>query len=112
MQSHVDRDAERALPSEFWPRLKGRAGRAMAGDLSGIAGGLPDELPLAEWRYKTLSIVERPEDEQKILRISVGGGVPGADISYCVFRGDRTQCAYLLETAAAALRAGPMSDPE
>jgi hypothetical protein len=80
--------------------------------MSGIAGGLPDESVLAEWRYKTLSIVERPEDEQKIVRISVGGGVPGADISYCVFRGDRTQCAHLLETAAAALRAGPLGDPE
>jgi hypothetical protein len=73
-----------------------------------ITAGAPGEPILAEWRYKTLSIVERPEDEQKILRISVGGGVPGADISYCVFRGDRTQCAYLLESAAAALRAGPL----
>lgn len=112
MQSHVDRDAESVLPPHFWSRLKGRADRAMRGDMSGIAGGLPDESVLAEWRYKTLSIVERPEDEQKIVRISVGGGVPGADISYCVFRGDRTQCAHLLETAAAALRAGPLGDPE
>jgi hypothetical protein len=104
MQSHNDQDA---LPANFWNRLETRAERMMAKGESQITAGAPGEPVLKEWRHRTMCIVQRPDDEQNILRISVGGGVVGADISYCVFRGDRTQCANLLEQAAVALREGP-----
>lgn len=105
MQSHSDEDA--VLPSDFWNRLERRADRMMAEGGAEITAGAPGEPVLNEWRHRTLHIVQRPNDEQNILRISAGGGVVGADIGYCVFRGDRTQCANLLEQAAVALREGP-----
>jgi hypothetical protein len=48
------------------------------------------------------------DDEQGILRISVGGllGGPldGVDANYLVFRGDPAKCLWMLERAAHALR--------
>lgn len=108
MQTHPDYDAERITP--FLDRLKIRADDAMAKGNSQITTGEPGEKPIDEWKHGKIHVTKMPEDEQGILRMSVGGGTEGLvrklDINYCVFRGDRTQCAYMLEQAAKALREG------
>lgn len=110
MESHLDRDYVRPTETpidEFMGRLGARAADALKTSASVITAGAPGEKALAEWEYGRVQIRQLPEDEQRILRISLGGGIAQAEIDYCVFRGDRTRCAYLLELAAEALRAGP-----
>lgn len=51
--------------------------------------------------------VRRPDDEQGILRISVGGGVQTVDVNYCVYRGDLAKCLHLLRMAICALEECP-----
>lgn len=105
MESHCDRDS--ALPADFWTKLGERAGTMVQNRQSEITAGKRGEPVLAEWKCGDLHVVQRPADEQEILRISIGGGISLAHIDYCVFRGDRTRCACLLEEAAKALRDGP-----
>ena len=102
MQTH--QDGEHGF---FWDRLKERAAQGERDRTAEITMGKPGERALSEWPHGQLQIRQMPEDEQGILRISVGGGIHYAHIDYCVFRGDRTRCAYLLEEAAKALRRGP-----
>lgn len=96
MQSHDEGD--------FMDRLRGRA-KAMAGaKVCEITAGKEGEPVLDEWQFGRLYVVQRPDDEQGVLRISVGGGVASQDIDYCVIRGNPSECAFLLETAAKAIR--------
>lgn len=78
--------------------------------MSVVAAGSPGEPILAEWDRGRIHVVKRPDDEQGILRISVGGGIERVKLDYCVFRSDRTACAFLLEQAALALRETPEQD--
>ena len=100
MQTHSDFDFDFDL-------LKERAKKAMEDGCGEITAGAPGERPLGQWKYGRLLVTKRPDDEQGILRISTGGGISGEDLDYCVFRGDRTKCAILLEMAAKALREIP-----
>ena len=104
MQTHEDRD----VPDPFLGRLKERADECMKHQMADITAGTPGEEIVDEWRHGRLTVTHRPDDEQGILRISIGGGAQLAkyDGDYCVFRGNRTACAYLLEQAAKALREG------
>ena len=101
MQTHDDRD--------FWERLEERARKTVLEAASKITTGTPDEPVLAAWEAYGIYVERRPDDEQGILRVSVGGGVSlelKKNIDYCVFRGDPTRCAHMLEQAALALRQG------
>lgn len=102
MESHQDDDSLQLDP-KFWPRLQRRAEGMKEYGLSQITGGKPDEPVLDQWQHGVMHIIQRPDDEQGILRISIGGGVKGADLDYCVFRGKRQQCLDLLRAAVRAL---------
>ena len=100
MQTHEDSDV---FDHEQWNRLMERARKGQRESTAEITAGKPGEPELDKWRAECgMNIVQRPDDEQGILRVSVGG--KPAVIDYCVFRGDRAKCAELLERAAAALR--------
>lgn len=112
MQTHDDRDfrvSDFSRPTRKLDpgRLKERAVQMVASGASVITAGLPGEPTLAEWQAANgMHVVRRPDDEQGICRISIGGNIQPDDVQYLVFRGDPIQCAFLLEMAAAALRAG------
>ena len=74
---------------------------------SEITSGKPDEKPLAFWKYDGMSVTVLPDDEQKIIRISVGGCDAPLPMHYCTIRGEVGRCIELLEKAVAALRAAP-----
>lgn len=110
MESHLDRDflePTKEPLGKFYKRLGKRASRMAQDGLSQITAGKPGEMALVEWEAGRLQVRQMPPDLQDILRVSLGGGIEQAHIDYCVFRGDRTRCAYLLEEAAKALREGP-----
>ena len=107
MQTHDDRDVLDMKQFDH-ARLKVRADETVRNRHSQITAGAPGEKILAEWDREGVHVVKRPNDEQGILRMSVGGGA--ADFNYCVFRGKRLACAELLERSAKALREG--STPE
>lgn len=88
-------------------QLKSRAEKMRAEGSSQITGGKPGEDPLNEWECNGIHLVHLPNDPQKILRISIGGGnnLPVA-LNYCVFRGDRQACVELLRKALEALEKG------
>lgn len=96
MASHADGDA-----TEFMSRHDQRAREMLALGLSKLAAGDP---PLAEWSHRGMNVERLPDDEQRILRISIGGGdhLP-INGDYCVFRGDRLACLRLLRKAVEAV---------
>lgn len=105
MQTHRSHDHDHL----FTKRLEERADEAVAAGASTVAAGRPGEQPLAEWQASNgVHVHHMVDDEQKILRISVGGGdnlpVP---MTYTTFRGDRLECIKLLSKAIYALREGP-----
>ena len=106
MQSHMDDDTPVETRNQF-DRLKERAETGRKHRLADITAGKPGEKALAEWEHEGLLVRHMPDDEQGILRISIGGGVSWAQLEYCVYRGDTTRCAYMLEQAAKALRNKP-----
>ena len=98
MQTHEDRT------HEFLDRIQDRAVKMRQADLSRITGGAPNEEALAEWHGVNGVHVKRlPDDEQGILRISIGGGIQEINVNYLVFRGDPHKCMYLLRAALAAM---------
>jgi hypothetical protein len=105
MDSHLDSDRlQRQIPAKFLEQLAERANRIKAEERSKIAGGAPGEKPLTEWEAGGIAVRQLPDDEQGILRISIGGGdnLP-ITVNYCVFRGERGACLALLRRAVAAL---------
>lgn len=103
MQTHQDCDFD-------LDRLQERAGQMVQDKASEITCGKPGEETLQSWDSANgVSVRQLPEDEQGILRISVGGGIQKVDVNYCVCRGDLAKCAHLLEKAAHALKDGPKS---
>lgn len=59
---------------------------------------------LAEWQSNGVHVMQRPDDSQGILRISIGGGKTPIPLNYCVFRGARGACIDLLRKALKALK--------
>ena len=102
MQTHEDLTHR----SVFLEKLHQRASEMTRNKESEITAGRDGEEPLAKWKHGGVSVCHMPEDEQGILRISVGGSdvVP---LNYCVIRGDLGRCIDLLEKAIKALRAAP-----
>lgn len=103
MQTHHDNWHQSADP--FMERLRERA-EQMDGK-SKIAAGAPDEKPVAEWRHKNVDVKHLPNDEQDILRVSVGGIIASTPrFIYCSFRGPVGQCIAALEQAIEAMKKG------
>lgn len=106
MQSHNDGDGK--LRPEFMERLQKRAEAMASKGQSQIAGGKPEEPILEEWQTYGVHVRHLPNDEQGILRISIGGGDPPVPLDYLVFRGSHVQCVDLLRKALRALEEGPV----
>ncbi len=101
MQTHEDETHR----TEFMRRLTQRADGMVRDKQSEITAGTEGEEPLAEWKHKGVGVRHMPDDEQGILRISIGGGDTPVPLNYCVFRGSVGPCIDLLEKAIAALKA-------
>ena len=69
-QTHEDR----THGTEFLRRLTQRADDMVRDKQSENTAGKEGEEPLAEWKHKGVSVRHMPDDEQGILRISIGGG--------------------------------------
>jgi hypothetical protein len=104
MDTHQDSSH---VSQEFMRRLQGRASEMVERGESQITGGKPGEQPLAEWDYAGVGVRHMPEDEQGIIRISIGGGDTPVPLDYCVIRGDIGKCIDLLRRAERALRKAP-----
>jgi hypothetical protein len=105
MQTHEDMNHNY---KEFLKRLEKRAANMVRDKQSEITAGKEDENPLAVWKSHGIQCVHMPDDEQGILRISVGGGneMP-ISFNYCTIRGGVGPCIALLERAIKALRNAP-----
>jgi len=100
MQTHDDRDFGR----QFMEKLEGRAKKMVEQQMSTITSGFPGETAIDAWiGAGGIHVTKMPDDEQGILRISVGGGIPTLDGDYCTFRGNRAACLDLLSRALTAL---------
>ena len=103
MQTHEDG----LHPSVFMDRLRDRAAKMKRDKASEITAGKEGEEPLATWNAHNVQCQHLPDDEQGVLRISIGGGRTPVPMNYCVIRGDLGQCIELLERAIVALREAP-----
>jgi len=97
--THSDADAG----GPFIKRLRERAVQMTRAGKSTIAAGTPGEDALASWQSHGVHVTQMPDDEQGILRISVGGGTTPVPLNYCTFRGDHARCVDLLRKALRAL---------
>lgn len=85
-------------------RLRERADENERRGLSQIAGGKPEEPVLEEWESNGVHVRHLPDDEQQILRISIGGGgLAAVEHNYCVFRGPHGACVDLLRKVLRAM---------
>ncbi len=110
MNSHNDYEHEGKqgqLSKEFMDLLTARAEKIRAAKGSEITGGKEGELILEEWQRHGIYIRHLPDDEQGILRISIGGGNTPVPLNYLVFRGSHSKCVDLLRKALLALADGP-----
>ena len=100
MQTHKNDD----FVDRFLERLEERAEKGKREKTASITAGKEGEPTLAHWKAEGFDCVQRPEDSQGILRISVGGG-PNTPVklNYLTFRGDHSQCVDLLRKALKAL---------
>jgi len=106
MQTHDDES--HSLRGEFLKRLRERADAAQKAAASTITTGAAGEKSLADWKSNDIHCRLMPNDEQGILRISIGGGenMP-VRMNYCTIRGEVGECIALLEKAIVALRNCP-----
>lgn len=102
MQTHEDGDALKA--HDLIDRLKHRAEMAELRGDGQITMGTDGEKPIRQMNFDGMSVVQRPDDQDGILRISIGGGdhLP-IEADYCVFRGDPTAICVLLKRALRAV---------
>jgi hypothetical protein len=102
MQTHDDRDAR--LTPAWLDSLRDKADAMTEAGESQITAGKPGEKPIADYVRAGVRVMQLPDDEHGILRLSIGGH-PAApfDTAYLVFRGDRGQCQSLLRRALKAL---------
>ncbi len=115
MDSHFDSDhrSQKQRRSEFMRELEIRADTIRSLGKSRMTGGEDDEPVISRYESCGIGVIQRPNDAQGILRISVGGGedLP-VNVNYLVFRGDRAACIKLLKRALTALEVGPpVSEP-
>ena len=106
MQTHHDRNHD---ITAFMGKLQGRAAKAVKDKTSQITTGKPGETPLSRWKGSNgVHVTHMPDDEQGILRISLGGGeeLP-VTMNYMTIRGGVGQCIDLLEKAIVALKESP-----
>lgn len=99
MQTHRDRD--------FMERLINRAEEVKESKASQITTGKPGEDVVQQFESGGVQCVQLPDDEQGILRISIGGGdhLPTSrPMNYCNFRGDAGMCIALLEKCLNAMK--------
>ncbi len=108
MQTHDDFDAYQKMAGKQFDmdRLKDRADKMAREGLSQITAGKRGEQAIAKYDAKGVHVVKMPDDEQGILRISIGGGVPMVNVNYCTYRGDKQRCIEMIEKALEALKAG------
>ena len=103
MQTHRDKDFR-----DDWLRsLEEKADRMQSAGESQITAGKPDEVALATWKSHKVGVMRLPDDEQGILRISIGESEEPVPLAYCVFRGEHNACCKLLRKALAAMEKGP-----
>lgn len=105
MDSHLDSDSRR---SAFLEQLRSKADTIHSQGRSNITGGVDGEPVISRWESCGIGVMQRPNDDQGILRLSIGGGdnLP-VNVNYCVFRGERQACIDLLKRALTALEVGP-----
>jgi hypothetical protein len=104
MQTHYDDQHDIG----FIDRLRRRAEVAKAASASTIAAGAKDE-ELGRWKSTNgMHAIHLSDDEQRILRISIGGGdhLP-VTMNYVTYRGNTGECLKLLRMAIAALNECP-----
>ena len=113
MDSHIDPDHARSIQQlfqreGFLRELEIRADTIRSLGKSRLTGGSDDEPVVCRYESCGIGVIQRPDDPQGILRISVGGGedLP-ENVNYLVFRGDRESCIKLLTRALTALKVGP-----
>ena len=59
------------------------------------------------WQAHDVDVAKLPDDEQGIIRISIGGGdATPVQLNYCRFRGDHGACVDLLRKVLRAMEAG------
>lgn len=105
MQSHLDDDFRRDM---FMGRLAERAEEIRSQGRSQITGGREGEEPITQWKRRGIHVAQLPDDEQGILRISIGGGSDTpVELNYLTFRGKHSKCVDLLRKALVALQEGP-----
>lgn len=105
MQTHFDNQHRQT----FMDQLRERADKAKDAAASTITAGAAGEQPLAAWKASNgIHCRHMPDDEQGILRISVGGGdhLP-VTLNYVTVRGKVGDCIALLQKAIDALRECP-----
>ena len=59
---------------------------------------------LEQWTHDRIRVQMLPEDEQGVLRVSIGGHPEIKPSEYCNFRGDQGRCIALLERALKAMK--------
>jgi len=101
MQTHED-NSHRS--GEFLRLLKERAKKIADARASVITAGGDDEQEISRWDSHGVQCRHLPDDEQGILRISIGGGKTPLPLNYCVIRGSISECIQLVEEALKALR--------
>lgn len=107
MQTHEDN--LHSFRNRFIDKLRERADRAEKSGAAVITSGANGEKELGSWKASNgIHCRHMPDDEQGILRISIGGGedLP-VTLNYLVVRGKIGQCISLLEKALVALRECP-----
>ena len=105
MQTHHDDQHA----DDFTSRLRERAAKAQRDGTAGITAGKQGEVELANWKGSNgVHVSHMPDDEQGVLRISIGGGdhLP-VTLNYLTVRGPVGQCIDLMEKALVALRECP-----
>jgi len=76
---------------------------ARADQLEGKAKVASDGPTLQRWQSNNVDVAKLSDDEQGILRISIGGGQTPVPLNYLRFRGDHGACVDLLRKALKAL---------
>jgi hypothetical protein len=88
-------------------RLEERAKKVQEDEASQITTGKPGEEVIQTFEVGNIQFVQLPDDEQGIVRISVGGGDHlnlSRPINYCNFRGDPGKVIKLLKRCLAGMR--------
>lgn len=104
MQTHNDSDFRKSDLQSMLSNLKQEADKMTAEGSNQITAGKPGELSEFEFNHKGFRVKKLPDDENGVLRISIGGVPSDLDFNYCVIRGDRDQCIELLRKALKALK--------